>query len=59
MILEAVATYGVHAWEVLAETCPPKLVLAAFQREVDAGRLDYGVALRRPFLTPEGKAYLA
>lgn len=59
MILRAVDQYGVHAWERLTDRYPPKVVLAAIQREVDADRLDYGVALHRPFLTPAGRAVLA
>lgn len=59
MILAAVHAHGVDAWEVLTADYPPKLILAALQREVDAGRLDYGVALHRPFLTDKGRAALA
>lgn len=59
MILATVDVAGVHAWEILINDFPPKLVLAAFEREVDADRLDFGVALRRPFLTPKGRATLA
>jgi hypothetical protein len=58
VILSAVDRHGVHAWEVLIEEVPPKLVLAAMQREVDADRLTYGVALHRPFLTDKGRAFL-
>jgi hypothetical protein len=56
LILGTVACWGVHAWERLVEKYPPKLVLAAIEREVGAGRLNYGVAMRRPFLTDQGRA---
>jgi hypothetical protein len=59
MVLAAVEAHGVWAWETLVREYPPKLVLAAYQREVDAGRLNYGVALHRPFLDDKGKAFLA
>jgi hypothetical protein len=55
LILGAVAYWGVHAWERPVEKYPPKLVLAAIEREVNAGRLNYGVAMRRPFLTDQGQ----
>lgn len=58
LVLDAVARAGVRAWEDLIDAYPPKLVLAAFEREVDAGNLDYGVALHRPFLTNKGRARL-
>lgn len=59
LILSAVEAHGVNAWEILAGRYPPKIVLAAMQREVDAGNLDYGVALHRPWLTDKGRTEMA
>jgi hypothetical protein len=59
MILSTVDYWGLHhAWERLVERYPPKLVLAALEREYRAGRLECGVSERRPWLTAKGAAYL-
>lgn len=58
-VLFVVDHVGVNAWDVLSAAVPPKVALAAIKREVDAGNLDYGVWLGRPFLTPQGRATLA
>jgi hypothetical protein len=59
MILGTVDYWGLHhAWERLVEKYPPKLVLAALEREYRAGRLECGVSERRPWLTAKGAAYL-
>lgn len=49
-VLATVESAGFKAYEILAERYPGKIVLAAFEREVNAGRLDYGVSLARPWL---------
>jgi len=41
------------------EVYPPKLVLAAVERDVRKGLLDYGVSAARPWLTEQGQAFLA
>lgn len=56
-VLRTVCVHGTSAWTMLRRRYPPKIVLAAYQREVDAGRLDYGVSLVRPWLTPKGVAW--
>lgn len=51
-VLLAVETFRTHAYDTLVDWgFPEKVVIAAFQREVKAGRLDYGVSIARPFLT--------
>jgi hypothetical protein len=57
-LLRAVATYRTSAWGVLTDVFPPKVVLAAIEREVRAGRLEYGVWAGWPWLTPKGEAAL-
>lgn len=59
IILHVVATAGMNAWEVLSADRPAKVVLAAIQREYDAGNLECGVSETRPWLTPKGRAKLA
>ena len=58
LVLGTVNIAGTNAWTVLTAAFPAKLVEAAFDREVKAGRLDYGVSLRTPWLTEKGKAFL-
>jgi hypothetical protein len=58
IVLEVVDYWGMHAWERLSEKYPPKLVLAAIEREVTAGRLEYGVSVHRPWLTDSGRRVL-
>jgi hypothetical protein len=57
VVLNAVRRFGASAYEVLSSEAgyrfPPKVVIAAFQREVKAGRLDYGVSIARPFLVED------
>lgn len=53
-VLTAVRDHFPFAYEHLAEQYPGKVVIAAFEREVRRDRLDYGVSLARPFLTPKG-----
>jgi hypothetical protein len=55
LLLDVVAVRGVYAWEHLCENFPAKVVLAAIDREVCRGNLNYGVAMRRPFLTSKGR----
>lgn len=49
-VLATVRRVGFRAYETLAERYPGKVVLAAFEREVNAGRLDYGVSLAYPWV---------
>lgn len=37
---------------------PPKVVLAALNRDADAGYLEYGLWVKAPWLTEKGKEYL-
>lgn len=56
--LLAVAKHRLRAYEALCTTFPEKVVQAAFHREVQASRLNYGVAAHRPWLEPKGEAWL-
>lgn len=58
-VLAAIAEHRFEAHEHLARRFPPKLVLAAFLREDQAGRTEYGVAAHLPWLTDAGRATLA
>lgn len=49
-VMAAVTAHGTRAWDALCEIYPPKVVRAAFQREVTKGRLDYGVCIERSFI---------
>ena len=49
---------SMDAFNKFCETYPPNLVLAAWNREIDAHRLDYGVSPRTSWITPEGRAWL-
>jgi hypothetical protein len=59
MVLAAVAEHRFGAMSVLAERYPWKVVERAFEREVAAGRLNYGISLRGCWLEPKGSALLA
>ena len=52
--LKAVRDYFPLAYKHLTKRYPGKIVIAAFEREVRRDRLDYGVNLAYPFLTPTG-----
>lgn len=58
-VLRTLARYTLDAYDVLAQRFPRKIVLAAFEREVDRGLIEYGTWLGRPWLTPEGRQWLA
>lgn len=58
MVLRAIAEHRFDAYDVLVERFPAKVVYRAFEREVAAGNLNYGVALHRPWLEPKGRALL-
>jgi hypothetical protein len=59
VVLRTVAAHATcEAFDVLADRFPPKVVLAAFRRDTDAGLLEYGTAEEHPWLTPEGEARL-
>lgn len=55
-VLEAIrqgAGYG-----ALSDKYPSKVVIAAFERELRARRIDYGTSIASPWLTDEGRAWL-
>ena len=56
-VLTAVHGYGVEAFDVLTMLYSHKTIEAAYEREVSAGRLEYGATVRRPCLTLEGERY--
>jgi hypothetical protein len=58
-VLRAVVEHGqIGGYVHLCETYPAKVVAAAFEREVVAGRLDYGVTLRSAWIEPAGRRWL-
>lgn len=54
-VLEAVRQGGPYG---KLTSYPSKAVTAALERELRAGRIDYGVSLARPWLTDQGVAWL-
>lgn len=42
----------------LSDKHPSKVVIAAFERELHAGRIDYGTSITSPWLTDKGRAWL-
>ncbi|MGW0486217.1 hypothetical protein [Nonomuraea sp. NPDC003214] len=58
MVLAAVRDHEFGAFGELVTVFPMKVVLAAFRREIGRGRLEYGVAEQRPWLTSRGRAWL-
>lgn len=58
-LCQAIAEHGVQAWEHLVVRFPPKVVLAAIDRDTNAKFVSWGVAQRRPFLDERGEALLA
>lgn len=60
VVLRAVAQYGqINGYKELCKQFPTKVVDAAFEREVIADRLDYGVTLRSAWIEPAGHRWLA
>ncbi|MEU0991944.1 hypothetical protein [Streptomyces sp. NPDC005953] len=57
-VLTAIREHQFNAFQVLASKYPSKVVRAALTREAKAGRLEYGVSLDRPWLTPHGERQL-
>lgn len=55
-VLRTIHEHGFNAFERLEQRFPAKVVLAAFARDDDRGLIEYGTTLRRPWLTPEGRA---
>lgn len=55
VLVACVQTYSWRAWEVLCETFPPKVVLAAFLRDNDRGYLGCGTSSIRCWVEPAGK----
>lgn len=53
VVLAAIREHGMKAWDVLTETYPPKVVLAAFRRDTDHRILECGVAEERPWIIGE------
>jgi hypothetical protein len=58
LLLSTFDYWGTSAWYRLTERFPPKLALAAIERDVSRGLLDYGVSPRMAFLTDAGRALL-
>lgn len=58
-VLATVRRHGSHAFEVLAAAYPSKLVVAALQRDTNAGYLECGVSTVRPWLSPQGDQRLS
>lgn len=58
ILLAAVARYGMDTFDNLCTIWPPKVVLAAIERDTRRGLLSWGVCPQRPFLTSEGETYL-
>jgi hypothetical protein len=58
MLLQHIKEHDTYAWEHLCRRFPAKVVLAAYNRDLDRGLLNFGVALRRAFLTDKGKNWL-
>ncbi|MBB4931827.1 hypothetical protein F4561_002647 [Lipingzhangella halophila] len=54
-VLAAIRDHGMSAYGHLCATYPEKVVLAAFEREVRAGRTECGVAPHLPWLTRAGR----
>jgi hypothetical protein len=59
VVLAMVKTYQIRAFEVLSMVYPPKIVLAAFDRDVSKGYLEYGSTVTRPWLEPEGYEFIS
>lgn len=57
-VLTAVRDHAFGAFEYLAAQYPPKVVLAAFDRDARKGLIEYGVSQRCPWLSPAGRWYL-
>lgn len=57
-VLAAVRDHGTGAYGHLADRFPAKIVVAAFEREVRARRLECGVNVTLPFLEPDGWRWL-
>lgn len=58
VVLSCVHTLGFTAFDVLCQTFPGKVVLAAFMRDEDRGLTECGSSTARPWLTPAGKQWL-
>lgn len=56
MIFAAITEHEFSAFRHLSETYPPKVVLAAFRRDIDRGWLEYGVSEVHCWITPAGLA---
>lgn len=59
VVLSCVYTLGFTAFDVLSETFPAKIVLAAFMRDMSRGLMECGTTETKPWLTPAGKQWLA
>ena len=57
-LLETVDRYRTAAWGRLTDKYPPKLVLAAIDRDTRRALLDWGVSPVYPWLTEKGRARL-
>lgn len=59
VVLSCVYTLGFTAFDVLSETFPAKIVHAAFMRDMSRGLMECGTTETKPWLTPDGKQWLA
>lgn len=59
VVLSCVYTLGFTAFDVLSETFPAKVVYAAFLRDMSRGLMECGTTETKPWLTPDGKQWLA
>lgn len=55
VLVACVHAYGFRAYEVLCETFPWKVVLAAFLRDNNRGYINCGTSLIRCWVDPDGK----
>ncbi|MGW2582945.1 hypothetical protein ACWCYZ_16690 [Streptomyces virginiae] len=58
-LLTAIEAHGPGAFAVLTVGYPPKVVHAAYDRDLRRGLLECGVSLRTAWLSPSGRWYLA
>jgi hypothetical protein len=59
VVLAMVKMYQLRTFEVLSTVYPPKIVLAAFDRDVNKGYLEYGTTVARPWLESKGYEFIS
>lgn len=57
-VLSAVNTFGFKAYHVLSQFIPPKIVAAAFSRDIGSGYLECGVSELKPWITAKGAGFM-